>query len=129
MRPLEKQGLLDVWDDTRIKAGDKWKDAITIALDKAAIAILLVSADFLASDFIVDNELPPLLAAAEHRGTTIVPVILKPCRFARFDSLSQFQAINDPATPLLTLTPIQQEGVYASVAERVEQEINARRKA
>ncbi len=126
LKPLERAGLVDVWADTRIKAGQKWKEQIAEALNNAAIAILLISADFLASDFIVDDELPPLLAAAEERGTTILPVILKPCRFERDDSLSRFQAINAPSEPLLKLDEIDQEEIYHRVAERIEREIRSR---
>lgn len=72
LRPLEKQGHLDLWVDTRLRAGDRWKKEIDKALHRATVAVLLVSADFLASDFITDNELPPLLRSAEERGTRIV---------------------------------------------------------
>jgi hypothetical protein len=68
MRPFEKKGVIDLWVDTKINVGEKWKEKIQQALDRAAIAILLISADFLASDFIIDNELPPLLKAAEEKG-------------------------------------------------------------
>lgn len=51
MRPFEKKGLIDLWVDTKIKVGEKWRDKINEALDRSAIAILLISADFLASDF------------------------------------------------------------------------------
>lgn len=57
LKPLEKLGVVDVWDDTKIKVGNDWKKEIDAALHQAAIAVLIVSADFLASDFIVDNEL------------------------------------------------------------------------
>jgi transcriptional regulator with XRE-family HTH domain len=56
--PLEKKGLIDPWADTRISAGEKWKIEIQKALEQARAAVLLVSADFLASDFIIDDELP-----------------------------------------------------------------------
>jgi hypothetical protein len=120
LRPLEKEGLIDLWVDTRLKAGDKWKKAIEEALSQARVAILLVTADFLASDFIVDNELPPLLAKAEATGTRIVPVILKPCRFARNRDLNIFHAVNDPRSPLVTLSEGEQEEVYDKVASAVE---------
>ena len=123
LKPLEKQGLLDIWQDTKIEAGDRWKEQIGVALDEAAIAVLLISADFLASDFIVDNELPPLLKAAEERGKRILPVILKPCRFARDKHLSRFQALNDPSVPLLFLSEVEQEAVWDRLALAIENEI------
>jgi hypothetical protein len=126
LRPLVKESRIDLWDDTRIKAGEKWKQEIEKALNRSAIAILLISADFLASDFIVDNELPPLLRAAEEKGTTILPVIVKPCRFLRDKNLSVFQAINDPREPLIKLGEADQEELYAHIAERVENEIHVR---
>ena len=120
LRPLEKEGLVDVWEDSRIRAGDKWKVEIEDALKRSRVAILLISADFLASDFIVDNELPPILTKAESEGTRIIPVVIKPCRFLRDKNLSQFQAINDPHNPLINLAEGEQEVVYDAVAQDVE---------
>ena len=127
LRPLEKQGLMDLWDDSKIDAGDQWKAAIEEALGRARVAILLVSADFLASEFIVENELPPLLVKAESDGTRIVPVIVKPCRFQRDKNLSRFQAIKNPATPLMNMSEGDQEKVYDQLSQLVERHMgNAR---
>lgn len=127
LKPLERQGLVDCWSDKKIRAGDKWKSQLTSNLEFAAVAILLVSADFLASDFIVNNELPPLLMRAEANGLRILPVILKPCGFHRDKVLQSFQAMNDPSAPLLGLSLINQEALYDSVAEEVHREIESRR--
>ncbi|MCI2230460.1 TIR domain-containing protein [Polaribacter sp. MSW13] len=94
----------DLWDDTKIKTGDKWKQEIEKALEKASIAILLISANFLASDFIKNDELPTLLRNAELKGTRILPVIIKPCIFSRIKNLSTFQALNNPEKALSDLT-------------------------
>lgn len=123
LRPLQKSKAIACWSDKSIRTGDKWRQEIRKNLDDAAIAILLVSADFLASDFIVDNELPPLLVKAEAQGIRILPVILKPCGFTRDTVLSSFQAINDPSSPLLGLTHIEQEAVYNRIADEVAEEI------
>ncbi len=120
LKPLERKGLIDTWVDTRLLAGDKWKTEIEKALNNARIAILLISADFLASDFIVDNELPPLLQAAEDKGTLILPVILKPCRFTREKTISQFQAINPPDDPLSLSEENERELIYDTIAQRIE---------
>jgi hypothetical protein len=103
-----------------LTAGDNWKEEIRRALERSRIAILLVSADFLASDFIAENELPPLLAQAETKGTRIIPVIVKPCRFRREKHLAKFQAINDPQVPLACISEADQEAVYDRIAEAVE---------
>ena len=56
---------IDWWDDTQIKPGANWFDEIQRAITLTRIAILLVSVDYLASNSIIENELPPLLAASE----------------------------------------------------------------
>jgi len=124
LKPLEKMDLVDVWDDTKIKAGEKWRNQIELALSKAAIAILIISADFLASDFIIDNELPPILKKAELEGTRVLPVILKPCRFSRERQLSQFQALNPPDKPILSLSEIEQEEMWDKLSHSIEIELN-----
>jgi hypothetical protein len=65
------------------------------------VAILLVSADFLASKFIAENELPPLLAAAQMEGAVILPVILSACPYEDTE-LAKFQAVNSLSKPLST---------------------------
>lgn len=120
LKPFEKKGQIDLWVDTKIKGGEKWKDKINAALDKSVIAILLISADFLASDFIVDNELPPLLKAAEEKGKIILPLIVKPCRFTSDENLSKFQSINDPKHPLSKLTENDKEETYVKVADLID---------
>jgi hypothetical protein len=120
LKPLEKEGLIDLWVDTRLRAGDRWKKEIERALGKATVAILLVSADFLASEFITDNELPPILKGAEEKGTRIIPLIVKPCRFTRDKNLRHFQAINDPKEALILLAEGDQEKHYDALAAEVE---------
>lgn len=93
------------------------------ALEKSAIAILLISADFLASDFIIDNELPPLLKSAEEKGKIILPVIIRPCRFTRDKNLSKFQSINDPKIPLSKMDDNGKEEVYVEIADYIDDSI------
>ena len=92
--PREREGGFTSWDDTLIKPGQRWREEIKRALDKARAAVLLVSADFLASEFITQHELPPLLTAAEPDGAVILPVILSRCAFDEIEGLAEFQAVN-----------------------------------
>ena len=115
LRPLEREGLIGLWADTAMTGGEHWRDEIKQALERARLAILLISPDFLDSEFILNNELPELLFTAQSRGTYILPIILSPCRFARDRLLSQFQAINNPAAPLASMSHAERELIYDKV--------------
>lgn len=123
LRPVERSGAINLWSDTKIRAGDRWKEEIRAAVAEAKVAVLLISADFLASDFIATNELPPLLSAAELEGARIIPIIVKPSRFVRDGSLARFQALNDPRTPLIRMAEADREELYAKLAELIETEV------
>lgn len=127
VKPLEKKGVLDFWSDTKIKSGSKWEDSIEVALEKAAVALLLISADFLASDFIVGNELPPLLNKAEEKGLVILPIVVKPCRFKQDENLSRFQCVNNPTIPLSKMLENDREELYVKVVDSIEGILNLKK--
>src|SRR5262249_28903383 len=120
LKPLEGDLEIDIWDDSKIRPGTKWKDEINSVINATKVAVLLVSANFLASDFIASDEVPPLLAAAERDGALIIPLILSPSRFTRTKSIADFQAINDPSEPLIKMALAQQEEVLLKLANSIE---------
>jgi hypothetical protein len=124
LKPLVREGRLECWDDTHIQPGDDWKQEIQNALDPARVAVLLISADFFASDYIDENELPPLLTMAQDKGTRILPVILSASRFARNPSLARFQAVNPPDQPLDELPRAEQEKILDRLAHIIESTFN-----
>lgn len=109
---------IDFWDDTKIQPGQKWKTEIKSAISSTKVAILLLSTDFLGSDFIASDELPPLLKAAEDNGAVILIVILKPCLFEEFDELNQYQALNSPHRPVLKMDAIEREELYVNLVRQ-----------
>ncbi|MFO1429479.1 MAG: TIR domain-containing protein [Candidatus Competibacteraceae bacterium] len=119
LKPLERKGLVERWDDTRIAPGSNWQEEIRQALAATKVAVLLISADFLASDFIAEHELPPLLEAAERDGAVILPVIISPCLFQETPELSRFQAVNNPARPLVDLPPGEREQTFLKIARTI----------
>src|SRR6266581_9216202 len=88
LRPLVRRTAFDIWEDSRISPGQEWRGEIAKALARAHVAILIVSADFLASEFIVNDELPPLLHRAAHGGLLVLPLIVSPCLFSEDAELS-----------------------------------------
>src|SRR3954464_13547110 len=92
LQPLIREGL-DCWDDTHIRPGDDWKQEIQNALDTAQVLVLLISADFFASDLFDETGLLPLLDAAQAEGVGILPVIISASRFERIPNLAQLQEV------------------------------------
>ncbi len=115
LKPLQRQGMLDVWADTRIQPGQVWKEEIEQALARAKVAVLLVSSDFLDSDFIHTYELPPLLEAARQEGLKIFWVLVRPCVY-EVTAIARYQAAYDTKTALSLLPPNQQEAALAQIA-------------
>jgi hypothetical protein len=122
IKPLESDGIVDFWDDTKIVAGMKWKEEIQVALESSAVAILLISADFLASDFITRYELPTLLSRAETEGTAILPIIVKPCLFAG-SKVDVFQTVNPPDKPLAEMTTAERDRVLTKLAKMIKERL------
>jgi len=117
LQPLKRDFGMIVWDDTKIKTGTKWKEEIKDAINNSKVAVLLISADFMASDFIHSNELAPILANAKDKGTTIMPVVLSASWFFDDENLSQYQAAN--IKPLNQLTKAQQEKTLYRISRNI----------
>jgi hypothetical protein len=119
LRPLERKGVIDLWSDRRSDVGNQWRKEIDRALARAGVALLLVSSDFLASDFIQEVELPALLAAAEEGGCRVIPILVGPSIFSELPSLARFQQANQGATTLLEMERSARERQLADIARNV----------
>jgi TIR domain len=119
LKPLAWDGRLDLWDDRRIKAGRLWREEIRAALERADVAILLLSPNYFASDFIASNELPPLLEAAHHRGLQILGLHIAHSFFDGDHVLSSYQTVNRPSEPLDSLRKPKRDVVLVGLARQV----------
>jgi hypothetical protein len=119
LKSLERAGVLEVWDDTLIETGENWRQQIQVAIEAASVAVLLVSKDSLASDFITEAELPPLLEAHKNGKLKILPLILNPCRFEQTPRLGQLQAVNSPQRTLSEMPEVEQDRVFLNLAEQI----------
>ncbi len=93
LKPLVRRKRLRLWSDTNdIRAGDQWHPDIMRAIEQSGVALLLVSADFLASDFIMEQELPALV----RQGVRLAPVLVGDCYWKEVPELEQVQWLHDP---------------------------------
>ncbi|MEM1369872.1 MAG: toll/interleukin-1 receptor domain-containing protein [Cyanobacteria bacterium P01_H01_bin.15] len=119
LAPIRRQGLIEQWDDTRIQAGQNWRKEIDLALAKAKVAVLLVSDNFLESDFINEVELPKLLDAAENEGLTVIWLLLSPCVF-EVTPIVNYQAAYRPLEPLCGMSEAQWKQKLKEVWTQIE---------
>ncbi len=88
-----RQGRLEIGSDRRLAAGEDWSSELSDALNRAHVAVLLVSADFLASEFIQSKEIPRLLERQAQGGLVILPVIVRPCLWQSAHWLARLQVL------------------------------------
>jgi TIR domain len=93
------KGRIDVWCDEDVRPGEEWFAKIEGALEKAAIAVLLVSPSFFASEFIMDHELPPILKRHRELSLQILWIPIRSCVFEETE-IGPLQAASDPAHPM-----------------------------
>jgi hypothetical protein len=117
LTPYMRGEALRLWDDTHIKPGADWQAEIAKKIARARVAVLLVTPDFLASDYVFEVELP-LIQRATQTGLTILWVAVSYSAF-QTTPLRNLQAANDPSRPLAALPPAEQERVLVEIADRI----------
>jgi formylglycine-generating enzyme required for sulfatase activity len=125
IRPLERSHGLRLWDDSQIPAGAKWRQEIETALATAKVALLLVSADFLDSEFVTNHELPPLLEAAEAEGLSILWVPLRPS-LVEVTPIQAYQAVLSPKRPLAAMNAVEQEEALKTIGLAIQEKLASR---
>ena len=109
LAPDVRNRRLELWDDMHIPAGDDWRRNIEDGVRRAGVALLLVTGSYLASRFIMEDELPALVA----HGVRLVPVLVEDCLWDREPLLASVQWAHDPG----------QDGALAAADPR---EVNGR---
>ncbi len=118
LAPLTRGRNIFLWDDTRIAPGQDWKHEIEDALDRAKVAILLVSDNFLASEFINENELPPILENANQKNLKILWIYLSHCMYEE-TAISKYQAAHRPLAPLDGMSNSKQKKVLKEICKSI----------
>lgn len=116
---LEQQDLLTLWEDRKLAAGDEWQREIVEAMEGSNVAVLLVSASFLTSKFIMGVEVPALLERRENEGLRIVPVVVKPCCWRNIPWLAQLDLRPKDGRPLSGMSDFEVEDSLAGLGDEI----------
>ncbi len=118
LRVLAGEGLV-TWVDRKIGAGSDWEPEINNAIATCDVALLLISTHFLTSEFILTQEVPPLLKRRERDGIRVIPVIVSPCPWTRTDWLKSMQPRPKDGKPLSGMSAHDAEAALSALAGEV----------
>ena len=110
---------LQLWvDDRGIQPGESWHEEIQSALRAAGVAVVLVSASFLESEYVMKHELPEIISAASGGKLRLFWAYVS---YAAYDAteLEPFQAAHDVSQPLYALGRPEQDAILLSVARNI----------
>src|SRR5271166_4045675 len=116
LKPYTRRNL-KVWADPYIEVGGEWRRNVSQALSRSRIGVLLVSPHFLSSDFIHNEELPPLLEGAGAGAITLVPILISTCDY-KATPLARYQFANATARPLDRMSEPERNPVFVDIVRK-----------
>jgi TIR domain len=118
LRALQRQGLIDIWHDRDISAGSEWAQEIDKQLNTANIILLLVSADFMNSDYCYSIEMKRAMERHERGEARVIPVILRPVYWHKAP-FGKLQALPTNAQPIVSSSWHNWDEAFFDVAEGI----------
>ncbi len=115
---LQRQGVIKSWHDRKISAGTEWKQAIDENLNSAEIILLLISENFIASDYCYDLEMQRAIARHDAGEARVIPIILKPVDWSGAP-FGKLQALPKNAKPVTTWS--NRGEAFLNIAEGIRQ--------
>jgi len=95
LKSLQDSRKISPWYDRMITPGTKWNDAIQDELTNADMIVFLLSPDFLATDYIMNVELPQSIKLADEKGARLMFIQLKSCLWKEHEIITRFQQTSD----------------------------------
>jgi tetratricopeptide (TPR) repeat protein len=118
---LQRQGFIESWYDRQILPGTEWKSEIEKQLTSARIIVLLISSDFIASDYCYSDEMERALQRHASGGASVVPVILRPVDWKKAP-FAHLQCLPRDARPITTWS--NQDEAFLTVAQGIRDLVN-----
>ncbi|MFL6199030.1 MAG: toll/interleukin-1 receptor domain-containing protein [Thermoanaerobaculia bacterium] len=128
LKVLHQEDVLSIWEDRQIATGDDWLPEIQSAMDRAAVALLLISKDFLTSGFIQGTEVPHLLKRRREEGLRVIPLFVHPCAWQAVPWLAAIQGRPKDAKPLSEHRKPRADQILADLALEIQGWLNDGRK-
>ena len=117
---LKRMGVIEEWYDRDITAGSEWKGEIDEQLNSAQVVLLLVSPDFMASDYAYDVEMKRALERHKSGDARVIPVILRSCMWSKAP-FAKLQALPPDVRPVNEWRD--RDAFFLSVAEGIQKVI------
>jgi len=118
LKVLEAEGMVQVFEDSQIGAGDTWSTTIQNAMRRAHVAFLLISPRFLTSEFIRNEEVPKLLKRRT-RGLRVFPLIIEQCDWQAVSWLSALQVRPQDGVPLKSMSRSKSDAALATTTREL----------
>jgi hypothetical protein len=118
LNSLKKRGLISDWHDGEIRVGAEWGKAITEELNRAQIILLLISSDFLGSDFCYDVEVKRAMERHDAGEARVIPIILRDCDW-RGAPFSKLKALPKDGKAVTSRAWANVDEAFANVAEGI----------
>jgi hypothetical protein len=122
LKPYLHGGSIVSWSDQQIRPGSQWFTEIKTALTNTKVAVLLVTPDFIASDFIHEYELGPLLKEAEEGGVRILWIPVRESAYME-TTLQKYQAVIDPGKPLAGMSTANRDHAWATICGEIKKAV------
>lgn len=118
LAPLKREGLISIWDDRAIDAGQEWKKEIDQQLQSARVILLLISHRFINSDFCHNVEMTKAMERNESGEATVIPIILSNCDWSGA-SFAKLQMLPKDAVPVNDKSWHNPEDAFTEVAKGI----------
>ena len=119
LMPLQREGLIILWADTDIDAGMEWEEEINKHLNTAQIILLLVSSDFIASEYCYGKEMTRAMERHKAGEAQVVPIILRPVLWEN-TPFGKLQALPTGARPVIGSTWHNQDMAFYNITEGIQ---------
>lgn len=116
LKILQRQNVIEAWHDRNIDIGKEWKNAINENLETADIILLLISADFLASDYCWDIEVKRAMQRHEEKSAVVIPIKLRPCD-TKNTAFMDLQGLPKDFKPVITWE--HQDEAFTDIAKNI----------